>query len=45
MDTALVVVVLTLLALHVGALAGGGLGVAIVRLYGRGRDKASEAKG
>jgi hypothetical protein len=46
MDTGLVVVVLTVVALHVAALAGGGLALAIVRLFGHGRDRdPEEAKG
>jgi hypothetical protein len=45
MDTALLVVILSIAALHAAALLGGGLALGIVRLLRRGRDGASEAKG
>jgi hypothetical protein len=45
MDTALLVVILSIAALHLAALVGGGLALGIVRLLKRGGDGASEAKG
>ena len=45
MDTALVVVILSIAALHLAALVGGGVALGIVRLLRRGGDGVSEAKG
>ncbi len=45
MDTAFLVVIMSLVALHVAALVGGGLGLGIMRLLGRGPASASDAEG
>ena len=45
MDTALLVVIMSLVALHVAALAGGGLVLVIMRLLGRGPESAPATEG
>jgi len=45
MDTALLVVIMSLVALHVAALAGGGLGLFVMRLLGRGPESISGTEG
>ena len=45
MDTAFLVVIMSLVALHVAALAGGGLVLAIMRLLGRGPESAPANEG
>jgi hypothetical protein len=45
MDTAFLVVIMSLVALHVAALAGGGLGLVIMRLLGRGPASTPAAEG
>ena len=43
MNTALLVVIMSLVALHVAALAGGGLVLVVMRLLGRGPASANGA--
>jgi len=45
MDTAFLVVIMSLVALHVAALAGGGLVLVIMRLLGRGPASTPAAEG
>ena len=45
MDTAFLVVIMSLVTLHIAALVGGGLGLAIMRLLGRGPESAPAAEG
>ncbi len=45
MDTALTVVILSLVALHVAALGGGGLVWAVMKLCGLGQANAAGAEG
>jgi len=45
MNTSLLVVILSLVALHVAALAGGGLALAVMRLLGRGPQSLPSAEG
>jgi hypothetical protein len=45
MDTAFLVVIMSLVALHVAALAGGGLGLLVMRLLGRGPESISGTEG
>jgi len=45
MNTSLLVVILSLIALHVAALAGGGLALAVMRLLGRGPQSLPSAEG
>lgn len=45
MDTALLVVIMSIVALHVAALAGGGLALGVMRLLGHGRAGASAGEG
>jgi hypothetical protein len=44
MDTQLLVVIMSIVALHVAALAGGGLALGIMRLLGRGPSSANGAE-
>ena len=45
MNTQLLLVIMSIVALHVAALAGGGLALGIMRLLGRGRAAASPGEG
>lgn len=45
MDTELLIVIMSIVALHVAALAGGGLALGIMRLLGRDPVSASGAEG
>lgn len=45
MDTQLLVVIMSIVALHVAALVGGGLGLGIMRLLGRGPASHDGAEG
>jgi hypothetical protein len=45
MNTSLLVVILSLVALHVAALAGGGLVLVVMRLLGRGPQSRSAGDG
>ena len=45
MDTQLFVVIMSIVALHVAALAGGGLVLGVMRLLGRGPASANGADG
>jgi hypothetical protein len=45
MDTAFLVVIMSLVALHIAALVGGGLGLVIMRLLGRGPASTPAAEG
>ncbi|MFZ1864396.1 MAG: hypothetical protein WAU39_09260 [Polyangiales bacterium] len=45
MNTELLIVILSIVALHVAALAGGGLALGIMRLLGRAPARATNANG
>ena len=45
MDTALLVIVMSIVALHAAAIVGGGLGLLVMRLLGRGPTAASAPEG
>ena len=45
MDTTLLIVIMSIVALHVAALAGGGLALGIMRLFGHRPASANEAEG
>lgn len=45
MNTALLIVVLSIVALHVAALAGGGLALGVMRLLGRAPERISSPNG
>jgi hypothetical protein len=45
MNSSLLIVILSLVALHVAALAGGGLVLVVMRLLGRGPQSAPVAEG
>jgi hypothetical protein len=45
MDTALLVVIMSIIALHVAALGGGGLAWAVMKLLGFGKANASAGEG
>lgn len=45
MNTALLTVILSIVAFHVAALAGGGLALGVMRLFGRAPERVSHVNG